>query len=459
MKTIVEPDAILNAIIGEQMVKDAEYRLMNYVFEVEMEDGLLLHNVITGQLIYLSETEKDVLCGLPLKPDERIEHLIKCYFLVPTGFNEYEFVRGYRKILQQIERNKEKPITKYTIFPTTCCNAHCFYCFESDYVKMNMDEDTAKKVVEFIHQHADNKQVTIGWFGGEPTVAVPCIDMICEGLKKLGVAYSSSMVSNGYLFTEQLIKKAVDDWKLKNIQITLDGTEEVYNKTKNFTAPGSAYERVTNNILLMLQSGIEVTVLLNLDYYNSEDLFKLVDELAVRFREYKNFRVSSHVLFNDEGYEKVHHTDGEEEELIERNYALADYMKKAGLSGNVLGAAGKKGKLPKLQYLHCMANDNGSVVIAPDGSLHKCEHIPNGLTNYARVDSGLIEEADIDEWFEPGEEERCANCILFPCCFVPEKCTDHQKCHPIDFEKRIDGFKELSKKLYYGSDEKEVCKA
>ncbi len=448
METIVNANGTVRNIIGEQTIKDVEYRLLKYTLEIEVEEGLLLDNVITGQIVLLTEEERSILHLLPRKPDGKMNQLISDYFLVPEDFNEDEFVRGYRSILQRVERNKDKPITKYILFPTTNCNARCFYCFESGLERINMDEATAKKVAQYIRDNAKGKQAEISWFGGEPTVGMKCIDYICRLLKQYGVNYASGMVSNGYLFSEEVVNKAVKEWNLKSIQITLDGTEEIYNKTKNYIVHGNAYERVMNNIGLLLDAGVGVTILLNLDYHNCDDLFNLIDELALRFKRYKNFRVSSHVLFNDEGFEKVHHTVQQEEELAELNYRLADYMKKVGLNGQVLGDVRYKKSLPMLRYAHCMVNDSGAIVIAPNGNLFKCEHIENDLMSTASVDGGSLGQAELEEWFVGDEEEQCSECSLFPSCFVPRKCIDHAKCYPIDAEKKKEGYKDNISECY-----------
>ena len=442
MKTIVNPNRTVKNLIGNQKPKDVEYRLLKYTLEVEVEEGVLLDNVVTGQIVLLSEKERNILDLLPRRYDETIESLISAYFLVPVDFDEYAFVRGYRGILQQVERNKKKPITKYTLYPTTCCNARCFYCFESGLKKMNMDEETAKKVAEFIRQNVDGKQAEISWFGGEPTVAMKCIDYICGLLKEYGVDYVSGMVSNGYLFTEDTVKKAVDFWNLRSIQITLDGTEEIDNKTKNYIVPGNAYKRVLNNVGYLLDAGIGVTVLLNLDYHNYHNLFDLIDELAIKFKKYDNLRVSSHVLFNNEGYEKVHHTYQQEKELTELNYKLVAHMREVGLVGNVMGDVRIKKNIPMLRYAHCMVNDSGSIVIAPNGNFFKCEHIEDDLTSTAGIDIGDFNKSDLDEWFVADEGERCHKCCLYPDCFVPKRCVDHVTCYPIDSERRIVGYKQ-----------------
>ena len=110
MKTIVNPNRTVKNLIGNQKPKDVEYRLLKYTLEVEVEEGVLLDNVITGQIVLLSEKERNILDLLPRRYDETIESLISAYFLVPVDFDEYAFVRGYRGILQQVERNKKKPI-------------------------------------------------------------------------------------------------------------------------------------------------------------------------------------------------------------------------------------------------------------------------------------------------------------------------------------------------------------
>lgn len=455
MRTIVKGNSIVSSVIGEQRTKDTEYRLMKYVFETEVEDGLLLHNVITGQLVLLTDIERSILSQLPQKPDEKINELIANYYLVPVDFDEYMFVVGYRGILQQVERNNVRPVTKYTIFPTTCCNAHCFYCFESEYQKINMTQEMAKKVADLIRRNVGDKQAVLGWFGGEPTVAMNRIDYICHLLREYGVDYISGMVSNGYLFTEDVVNKAVNDWKLQNIQITLDGTEEVYNKTKSYNVPGSPYQRVVNNIETLLKAGVRVTVLLNLDYHNSDDLYDLIDQLSKRFKQYGNFRMASHVLFNDEGYEKVHHTREQEEELAELNYRLADYMSNAGINGNVMGDVRVKGKLPKLRYMYCMANDSAAVVIGPNGNFYKCEHIEKALTSSAGIDTGPLNETELEEWFISEENKSCAECCLYPDCFFPRRCTDHAKCYPIDAERKLAGYKEIAQTLFHNISQNE----
>ena len=69
-----------------------------------------------------------------------------------------------------------------------------------------MTPETADEVVEFIKKHHGGKKIAIDWFGGEPLVGARIIKRICEKLKTEGIDFKSDMVTNGYLFTEEMIR-------------------------------------------------------------------------------------------------------------------------------------------------------------------------------------------------------------------------------------------------------------
>ena len=118
------------------------------------------------------------------------------------------------------------------------------------------------------------------WFGGAPLFRKKCINIICERLKESGIPYRSSMISNGYLFDEKTVNEAKNLWKLKNVQITIDGTKDIYNKTKSFVYKnGNPFETVMGNIKRLSENGISVTIRINVGKFNAEDAEKLICEI------------------------------------------------------------------------------------------------------------------------------------------------------------------------------------
>ena len=71
--------------------------------------------------------------------------------------------------------------------------------------------------------------------------------------------------------------KATNIWKLRNVRITIDGTESVYNKVKSYIGVNyNPFAQVIKNIELLIKQGIPVTIRLNIEKYNIKDVKELL---------------------------------------------------------------------------------------------------------------------------------------------------------------------------------------
>ena len=100
MKTIVNGKEKICRLLGLQKVIDAAYRPLKYLIYAECRDGLLLHNVITGQLILLNNEESRMFFSIPAMPVKLLLPLIENFFLVPEDYNEKETVVELRRLLK-----------------------------------------------------------------------------------------------------------------------------------------------------------------------------------------------------------------------------------------------------------------------------------------------------------------------------------------------------------------------
>ena len=212
MKIIIPTTSTFEQVVGRQKRADGElYRLMTYVVQQPVADGMLLYNTLTCSLVLLT-------------PDEAADiiaqgELIDRWFLVPQGHDDRKLCRQVRQMAVLLTP-APKVVTTYTILPTTGCNARCFYCYEQGTRPVTMTAETASQVVRYIVAHRGNEEVTLRWFGGEPLVNVKAIDQICTELRAQGVPFTSSMVSNGYLFDADMVQRAKNLWQLQKVQIT-----------------------------------------------------------------------------------------------------------------------------------------------------------------------------------------------------------------------------------------------
>ena len=414
MKTIVEGKTGVIRLLGKQRLSNTAYRIMKYLLRTECDEGVILFNVITGRMVLLEAEESLLLDNLPSAYTVELDDLIEGYFLVPVDYDEKDTVQKLRIIIRRI--SESNGAENYTILTTTNCNARCFYCYESDLPHLNMDKATAENLVKYMADHRKgSNRLKLHWFGGEPLVCVDRIDQICEALNDRGIGYISSMTSNGYLFTEKMVKRAATSWRLKSIQITLDGTETVYNTTKAYVGvKESPYQRVLKNIQLLISYGIHVIIRLNLDEHNYSDLKDLIDELTDKIQDRKMINVYSHVLFENAGFAPIRRDDESKIKLYSRQVELNTELEKRGLNGQRRG-------LPFLKTHHCMADINDSMVVYPDGRLFKCEHVEVG-DEFGHIDSDFKDQKGIYKFQTTVELEECDSCPIYPSCILLKNC-------------------------------------
>lgn len=414
----------IKSILQEQEVRyDLQYRKIDFCFLNNVDGDNVAYNSLTGEIISLTEEEYAFLTGVAT-PCEQSEELIKKWFLVPLDHNDIGLVEELRAFCKIFPAPKGPKVTSYTIFPTLDCNARCFYCFELGCSRKSMDEKTAKETAEFILRTRGSEQVRLIWFGGEPLYNSAAIDTICSILDKEEVPFSSHMVSNAYLFDDETAKKAIELWKLRRVQITLDGTEDIYNKTKAYIYKNGAnpFVVVTDNIERLAKAGLSVIIRINMTQKNCDDLYKLVDFVSDRYKQYSNVRMYPHLLFEtEESYAKAGSQERRLDE-VEQLLALEQYC----IDKNVAYIAPVTSKI---RTNSCMADAEDGYMISPEGQLGTCEHYTDSEF-VGNVIDGVVDRAKQESFCEYWNgEDLCKGCRLYPTCLRLRKCpTKFYKC-------------------------------
>lgn len=422
MNVIQEPNSFILNRFGNyfKYSDDTQYRLQKYTILSKGEnDRPLIYNCLTKELVELNDGD-----------DLFSEYFLKHLFIVPTVFREDMLAMMIRNVLESQLKRKIKPLG-YTIFTTTACNARCFYCYEKDDPKKPMSEKTALDVAEFIAKNYNQakesnggsvQDVTLSWFGGEPLFRKKCINIICERLKESGIPYRSSMISNGYLFDEKTVNEAKNLWKLKNVQITIDGTKDVYNKTKSFVYKNdNPFETVMGNIKRLSENGISVTIRINVGKFNADDAEKLICEIADRFYGNKFIKVYLHSLFDD--FNSDIKTEDDDRYVFEKMEQLENLIEEKGLR-SAMGSLSNSCKSS-----HCMADSGKHLCILTDGRITLCEHCTNSNvigTIYDFPNNVDWELVDRYKKVLP-PYDRCYGCPLITDCSVLKICADNDR--------------------------------
>lgn len=247
-------------------------RPVRFLETAETPEGILLYNILTGSMYLLSEAEYKGFRENGLSREETLL-MQKEGFYIPEGFDEYAFVRKTRA-LNRILKSRTSVRTIYTIYPTTACNARCFYCFEEGIRTEYMTKETADAAADYIIRNAKGRPVTLRWFGGEPTLCPDIISRISGRLSDGGVPFSAHMITNALLLDPAMAEKAVSEWHLKSAQITLDGPKDLYNQTKAYACPCTAdpYHTVLDHIETLLRKNVDIHIRVNIGPYNRDEL-------------------------------------------------------------------------------------------------------------------------------------------------------------------------------------------
>lgn len=430
MQIIIPMQDRIRKILGVQKRKDGKYRLHAYCLQCDVDDGVLIYNSMTCEMIRLTAAEAEEMT--------ESQELIERWFLVPEGNDDYKTAKQLRTVYEMTMPGG-KYVNSYTVMTTTDCNARCFYCYEAGWKKhVPMSEDTARALTDYIERSRSGKRVNLTWFGGEPLFNEKVIDMICGGLKARDISYASKMITNGYLFGEEQVRKAKELWNLKYVQITLDGTEEIYNRSKSYIYPDepSPYRVVLKNIERIAEAGIGVHIRLNYDLDNAEDIMTLIGELHARFGESKNVNVYTHSL-----YDLDHRRTAVETE------ALLDWKKR--LDEKIAGF-GYQYLRPLNRFLpvnQCMADNAHSLLVAPDGRFTCCEHHSEDEI-IGSIRSEEMDAETIRRWKERVPEQPvCRECPIYPQCVQIRMCPG-EKCEGDQRDSRTENCRKAMREEY-----------
>lgn len=394
MNIIINFSDIIKRHIGfQEYQNDKRYNISPYI--VSLEDDILLYNSLTCELIKLDDKEKE----------SQFQYLVEHWFYFSEDVDPYSFVKSLKMIYKEMNKPKYiESIRKYTIMTTMACNARCPYCYEAGCSMATLSPEMALDVAKFIRKHSiAYTPVWLSWFGGEPLLNTDAIKIICGELRKAEIAFSSSIITNGYLFSKQDIKD-INLWNLKSVQISLDGTNEIYKQTKNYIYNDEdPLDVVLQGISMLLKNDINVVIRLNVSRENVNDLKKLVEMLCGRYRQYKNFRIYTHLLFNED-----------RQEALSGNFEIRELLKE-----NDLYALTSIGRPNLLSY--CMADNKHDIVITPRGDLTLCEHFSDSEI-VGNIYDGIVDLDTVKEWSKAYESNGCKSCCLYP------RCTKIQKC-------------------------------
>lgn len=412
------------------------------------DDGArLAFNSLTCALAVIDNTYDNLISSLrTLRKDNIPEELKDCYNAAYSGHFIVEDEVDELKELS-IKRN----FTKYnieslglTIAPTLACNFKCIYCYETSKPGI-MSEKTQSDLIAFVRNHIKTiKSLEVSWYGGEPLLSKEIIYSLSEKLLDLcsqnNVEYNAYIISNGSLLDDLTISK-LEEFKVKGIQITLDGPPEIHNSRRICRSGEGSFDIIIEHINRVLQlSNIQVSIRINLDRTNSnrlKDLLKILSERLIS----KDVKISfGQVTASTDACKSIESSCYNNKEFAKEILNYYSLLTEYGFDKY------NKFPYPQLMLNYCCAELINSFVIDHEGYMYKCW---NEIGNH-ESSVGNISDTSYDltnyrnaKWVErnPISYDDCKNCALLPVCMggCPHNdisLKNNHKCDMIKYNNR-----------------------
>lgn len=330
-------------------------------------------------------------------------------------------------------KNKFNNTLSLIILPTEQCNFRCTYCYE-DYMKGKMSKEVVKDVSSYVERNINKySSLSTSWFGGEPLCALDIIqnlsDKFIQSSKKFGKPYISTITTNGYLLTPDIMRKLIQ-MHILGYQITLDGGQKCHDQNRKLVSGHGTYCKIVEN-LKRIQSVIktntfQIAIRSNFNTDSIEYIDEYLEMLKENFNDDKRFSISFRMVRNLKN-------ESSPDRIIDDDRYMSELYKKAEqyipdmLENHFISLLNRDGK--------CYAANENSYCIGADGLVYKCTvHFDEEINKLGYIDSGgmHIDKQKNARWVlaQTDDSFNCKNCEFDGKCFrgtCPYQCIKNNK--------------------------------
>lgn len=249
------------------------YSKQNISSRIKNSDHSYIVNLLTGNADILEPDEAKELSLIKegKTPDKEFEEILTEKGYLKDSSDEKQL---YRKRYFDFIKTRETEEIQLFFILNYSCNFNCTYCYQDEY--SNPKPDSGYRIIDacfdYILKKFANRRKYVTVFGGEPLLN-------SEGQKEktaylLHKANEANLdvcfVTNGYYLEEYM--DILVKGKIREIQVTLDGTKEYHNQRRFLRGGGPTFDRIVKGIDLCLQNHLPVNLRMVIDKENINDL-------------------------------------------------------------------------------------------------------------------------------------------------------------------------------------------
>ena len=188
--------------------------------------------------------------------------------------DEKEETKLYRSKYLDFIDTRDKDEVQLFFVPNYLCNFACTYCYQDEYAqaKQELTTEIIDAFFRYINHEFAGRKKYLTVFGGEPLLKFTKQKELIAYL--LNQANKSNLevclVTNGYSLPEyiDILKTA----RIREIQVTLDGTGNVHNARRFLKGGGATFEKIVEGIDACLDRQLPVNLRMVIDKENIDGL-------------------------------------------------------------------------------------------------------------------------------------------------------------------------------------------
>ena len=229
-------------------------------------DEFLIVNPLHGSADLISAAEKDRYLT-EIDPDGDFAE--KGYLT-----EELEEQSAFRNAYLDFLDRRDTDEVQLFFVPNYSCNFACTYCYQEGYepLKQVLSTDVIDAFFDYVKVHFAGRRKYVTVFGGEPLLpGENQRRLLTHFMEKASEAeLDVAFVTNGYTLVSYL--DLLSKHSIREVQVTLDGTEEVHDARRFLHGKQPTFARIVEGIDACLNAGISVNLRMVADKDNLSNL-------------------------------------------------------------------------------------------------------------------------------------------------------------------------------------------
>jgi uncharacterized protein len=250
------------------------YSKYNIFSKIRDSENYFIINLLTGNADILTAGDAEKIEAIRRGESgygkEIVNELTEKGYLI----EEPDEIRLYRSRYLDFIDSRDKDEIQIFFVTNYSCNFACTYCYQDQYNNphLELSNEIIDAFFEYVIREFSGRKKYVTVFGGEPLLGSPKQKELISYLLKKSVESNLevSFVTNGYSLEEY--SDILKSGKIREVQVTLDGTETVHNKRRFLKGGEGTFSKIVRGIDSCIDGHIDINLRMVTDKENINNL-------------------------------------------------------------------------------------------------------------------------------------------------------------------------------------------